>query len=133
MSNTEFTFKHGNQYPYDGESDSEAVEPAKNASEGAVRGILADLTDRRGIKQPLHELDLEERQDLFGALVELEKQQPSIHAATSILGYLKDNVPGFRQEMDGVDDDIVQEIIETQAEIIDYAALQAYPLVISSE
>lgn len=133
MSDTEFTFKHGNQFPYDGESDSEAVEPAKNASESAIRGILANLTDRRGIKQPLHDLELEARQKLFGALIELAKQQPSVQAATNILKYLRDHVPGLRHEMNTVDDDIFQEIVEDLAEMIDYATSQAYPLVISDK
>lgn len=61
-----FSLKHGNEYPFDAPdawwSNHPDEEPpwAEDWAHAASRGILADLSDRRGIKQALEVSGLDE-------------------------------------------------------------------------
>ena len=62
----------GAKYPYDHDGDSsEPVRPAKDWAEAATRGVLSDLSDRRGIKWELEKVDQETRIELVASLAEI--------------------------------------------------------------
>lgn len=58
------TYKMGNEYPYDGKSDGDWATRA-------VRGILCDLTDRRGIKQGFYDIDQDVRVEIVSSLADI--------------------------------------------------------------
>jgi len=66
---------HGARWPYDGGpafwEDSKAPAPAKDWAHTAARGVLADLSDRRGIKWELEKVDHEVRAELTESLAEI--------------------------------------------------------------
>jgi hypothetical protein len=62
----EFALKHGADFPFDapegwGEPDWEKRDPLppKDWAHAAARGVLADITDRRGVRQALDDVDHE--------------------------------------------------------------------------
>lgn len=60
--------RHGNRFPYDAtdewwESDSEPP-PVDDWAHAAARGVLADLTDRRGVKNGFSRIDEEIRKQI---------------------------------------------------------------------
>lgn len=77
MKNAEKRLEHGARFPYDApDSWNEAYpsEPAPVASDwaqSAARGVLADLLDRRGIKQLLEDLDEDVRVEMVTSLAEI--------------------------------------------------------------
>lgn len=69
----EANYKHGQRFPYDAPDSwwhSNKMPPpaAKDWAHAAARGILADLGDRRGIKQELEELDEDIRVEIAEAI-----------------------------------------------------------------
>lgn len=54
----------GMAHPYTGEA-------GRDAAEMIVQGIMADLTDRRGIRQELDNVDLETRQEIVNSLAKI--------------------------------------------------------------
>ncbi len=54
----------GMNHPYSGE-------PGRDMAETIVQGIMADLTDRRGIRQGFDQVDLETRQEIVKALANI--------------------------------------------------------------
>lgn len=54
----------GQSNPYDGS-------PGRDTAELIVQGILADLTDRRGIRTELENVDLETRQEIVSSLAKI--------------------------------------------------------------
>lgn len=61
MSDAAFLLKHGNEYPYHDR-------PATDWAERAALGVLADLTDRRGIKHELRNIDADIRVEIVESL-----------------------------------------------------------------
>ena len=78
MSNAEHTLKRGESYPFDapdGWWNSDGKNPQKSESweQYAARGVIADLTDRSGIKHGFNGIDEATRSEIIGALAEIIK------------------------------------------------------------
>lgn len=75
MSDARFSLDQGDRFPYDGGAafwNGEAPVPsAKDWAHRAARGILADLSDRRGIKHELEAVEHDVRADLAESLAEI--------------------------------------------------------------
>lgn len=54
----------GDKYPFDSDECEGNAPAARNWQHRAARGILADLCDRRGIKQGLNGIDLDIRKEI---------------------------------------------------------------------
>lgn len=76
--------KHGNEFPYDAPDDwwnADVVIPPAPATDWAhlaARGIIADLEDRRGIKNELHNIDEEIRVDIVQSIAAIIREAQSI-------------------------------------------------------
>lgn len=71
--------KRGAQYPYDApdgwwKSDKSKPPKPKDWAHAAARGILADLTDRAGIKHGFGQVDEDVRRDIVGALAAIIRE-----------------------------------------------------------
>jgi hypothetical protein len=64
MTQASRTYERGNAYPYHGQ-------PPKNKFEAIALGIIADLSDRRGIKSELRQVDEDVRKTLVKDLAEI--------------------------------------------------------------
>jgi hypothetical protein len=64
----EFSFNHGQKYPFDADGENVAREPADWAVK-AARGIFADLTDRRG--SGLEDVDHDIREEMVDSVAEI--------------------------------------------------------------
>jgi len=78
MNGAKHSLKHGNEFPFDAPDtwwNGDGKNPPKPTdwAHSAARGIIADLQDRRGIKQELHEGSIEEsvRSEIVNALAEI--------------------------------------------------------------
>lgn len=77
MSNAQNRLEHGAKFPYDAPDSwnenypNVAALPATDWAHQAARGVLADLCDRRGIKQELNGLDEDVRIDLVESLADI--------------------------------------------------------------
>lgn len=74
---------HGAEFPYDApdawwEMAEPKPLPATDWAHAAARGILADLTDRRGIKWALQEIDEDVRAELVASLSEIIRAAAAI-------------------------------------------------------
>jgi hypothetical protein len=68
--------EHGANYPYDAGADywedrATTPPPARDWAHAAARGVLADLSDRRGIKWELEKVDHDVRAELTESLAEI--------------------------------------------------------------
>lgn len=61
MTDAQWTLDHGNEFPFHGK-------PAADKYEKAVLGILADLTDRRGVKHELRGCDDDIKEEIVESL-----------------------------------------------------------------
>lgn len=82
----DFALKHGAEFPYDAGEDwwnaddpLPAPPPATDWAHAAARGILADLGDRRGVKQELEQVDHDVRADLVQTVAAIIR---AAHAAS---------------------------------------------------
>jgi hypothetical protein len=66
MSGPETTLKHGQEFPYD-----ESAGPSKDWAHAAARGVIADLADRRGIKNGFYDVDEDIREEIVASLAEI--------------------------------------------------------------
>lgn len=77
MSDSSFSLKHGNEFPYDApnewwnESSGKNPPPPKDWAHSAARGIIANLQDRRGIKHELSNIDEETRAEIIHTLADI--------------------------------------------------------------
>lgn len=67
MTNAKFSIKIGQYYPYNNR-------PPKDKYEVAALGILADLNDRRGIKQEFANVDAPVREEIVESIADIIKQ-----------------------------------------------------------
>ena len=70
-SNAKNSLDHGAEFPYDvsdSNQEKSKIPVAKDWAHAAARGILADLGDRRGIKQELRACDLDIRKEIVQSL-----------------------------------------------------------------
>jgi hypothetical protein len=68
----ECELKNGDQYPYDIYGASECPEKtSRDWAERAARGVLSDLSDRKGIKWELQKVDIDIRADIVQALADI--------------------------------------------------------------
>lgn len=61
------TLKSGEEFPYDGDEAG----PSKDWAQYAARGVLADLTDRRGIRHAFDEIDEDIRVEIVESLADI--------------------------------------------------------------
>lgn len=76
--------KSGREYPYDapdGWVHGKQAPPEIDSAHAAARGILADLSDRSGIKNVLYEIDEETRIDIINSIAEIIRQAQVIEEA----------------------------------------------------
>lgn len=66
----EMYYNRGQEYPYDGGEKAKARKPADWAVK-AARGVLSNLSDRRGIKQELEQVDDDVREELIDTIAEI--------------------------------------------------------------
>lgn len=74
MSNANHALERGAQYPYDAPdswSSDTPPPPAKDWAHAAARGVLADLTDRRSIKNGFRDIDEDVRLEIVESLAEI--------------------------------------------------------------
>ena len=85
----EFAIEHGAQFPYDapeawwndptaGSAHGTPPPPATDWAHAAARGILADLTNRRGIKRGFEEIDYDTKAQIvtsFAAIIRVAHGQ----------------------------------------------------------
>ena len=80
MSDAKFSLKQGANYPYDASdswwrSSTHRKPPkATDWAHAAARGVLADLTDRRGIKQEFGNVGEEVRKEMIESLAEIIRE-----------------------------------------------------------
>lgn len=68
-----FRLEHGNKYPYDAPDDWEVTTPLPpiDRAHATARGIIADLTDRSGIKHGFSDIDQGIRVDIVEDLASI--------------------------------------------------------------
>lgn len=78
MDIAQHTLDRGAKYPYDapdswweGDGDERVAPPAVDWAHAAARGVLADLNDRKGIKQGFYEIDEKIRVEIVSSLAEI--------------------------------------------------------------
>lgn len=74
-----FAIEHGAEFPYDGGLDfwnGAGDDPplAADWAHAAARGVLADLSDRRGIKHELDQVDHDVRAELAKSLADIIRE-----------------------------------------------------------
>lgn len=123
--------EHGAAFPFDAtrkwwHAAGMAPPPARDWEHKAARGVIADMKDRRGIKQELQPLDYKssERTAFIADLANLIRSQPYPIAEGDHLKLGKLVVNRIRKfgavdkEFDGIDDDVMDEIYDTVGRII---------------
>lgn len=72
MTYSDIYLKSGNEFPYDRpDREDEPVRPLTDWAHAAARGVLSNLTDRRGIKWSLQEIDEEVRIEIVDSLADI--------------------------------------------------------------
>ncbi|MBA4766104.1 MAG: hypothetical protein H2049_00530 [Porphyrobacter sp.] len=71
-----WTVQQGNKWPYDApdswwQTNGDNPAPPEDWAHSAARGVLRDLTDRRGIKNGFAEIDEEVRAEIVAALARI--------------------------------------------------------------
>lgn len=74
MADAAWTINHGLEYPYDNDCEIEGAKPVADWAHAAARGILADLTDRRGVKHELNNIDTDVRVELVETLADIIRE-----------------------------------------------------------
>lgn len=75
--NAKFWLNHGNKFPYDATDEWNDKYPADpppvplDWAHSAARGVVANLTDRRGIKHYFGDVDEETRIEIIGTLADI--------------------------------------------------------------
>ena len=69
MNKAEWALKHGAEFPYD--DDSDKPKPATDWAHAAARGVIADLTGRKGVGNELEEIDAEIRIEVIETLSDI--------------------------------------------------------------
>ncbi|MBI6727477.1 hypothetical protein YA0089_28060 [Pseudomonas viridiflava] len=123
--------EHGAAYPFDAtkkwwQSSVKSSPPARDWAHAAARGVIADMTDRRGIKQELQVLDhkTSERTAFVSDLANIIRSQPQpiVEGTHEKLGKLVvSRIRKFgavSREFEGIDDDVMDEIYDTVGRII---------------
>lgn len=87
VSEIPFTLTHGNAFPFDATDkwwkriiDDVPLTPATDWAHYAARGVLADLTDRRGIKDGFNDLDEDVRIEIVQSLADVIRAAPTAFA-----------------------------------------------------
>lgn len=76
-NNAKLRLSHGAMFPFDaddawwGSDGANDPPPANDWAHAAARGVLADLTDRRGIKQELDGIDEDVRKELIATVADI--------------------------------------------------------------
>lgn len=75
---------HGNEFPYDASdawrNSDDAPPPPSDWAHSAARGVLADLTDRRGIKWGFDDVDEDVRVEIVEAMAAIIRAAHAMQA-----------------------------------------------------
>lgn len=73
MTDAQIALKFSDDYPYEIDEDANPGADLKPTdwAHRAARGVLSDLSDRRGIKWELQKVDMDTRKDIVAALAEI--------------------------------------------------------------
>lgn len=76
FNDAEFRLKHGSRFPYDAPDGWWREDGTQEPLGGdwavvAARAVLADLCDRRGVKQGLYDIDYEVRAEMVQSLADI--------------------------------------------------------------
>lgn len=77
LTPAQFAINHGNRWPYDAPDEWNGREPAPAVvdwAHSAVRGILANLSDRRSIRNSLEDVDHEIRIEIVSVLADIIRE-----------------------------------------------------------
>lgn len=78
MADAQLALERGDKFPYDGGEafwqQSDVPPPPSDWAHRAARGVLADLTDRRGVKRELENVDYDVREELTQALAAIIRE-----------------------------------------------------------
>ena len=85
MTNAQISLKFSDDYPYEIDEDTNPGADLKPTdwAHRAARGVLSDLSDRRGIKWELEKVDMYTRKDIVAALTEIIRLAHSEANATT--------------------------------------------------
>lgn len=115
--------ERGRDFPFD-RDDEDRSEPAADWAHEAARGILADLTDRRGIRQELDQWDTGLRLELVAEFAQIIRETSgtgSVDWASAAAQAMYDNLAdrkGVGDEMADIDDDVQEELRGALAAIL---------------
>lgn len=93
-----------------------------DAAHFAARVVMADLTDRRGIRQEFEELDDDVQDGIVSDLAAIVREGQGQKSWAELSGAVLDNLKGrsgLDQAFALIDDDILEEIEQTVAELIE--------------
>lgn len=72
MSDAQISLKSSDEHPYELNPGDDHTPP--DWAHRAARGVMADLTDRCGIKHALQHVRIDDRKDMVSALAEIIRQ-----------------------------------------------------------
>jgi len=93
MTDAQIALKFSDDYPYEIDEDANPGADLKPAdwAHRAARGVLSDLSDRRGIKWELQKVDMETRKGIVTALAEIIRLAHSEANDTALLREQKES------------------------------------------
>ena len=110
------------EFPHDQKYNETPVAVDVDAALFAARVVMADLTDRRGIRQEIEAIGIDDQMAIAPELAVIIRQglgvKTWVELADEVLVNLKDR-SGVGQAFETIDDDIMEEIRDTIAELID--------------
>lgn len=118
--------EHGRRFPFD---TNLRESPAVDWAHAAARGIVADLSDRKGIQEGFEYLLPDVRREIVETPAQLIRNALAQHAENlSSMTWANDAAndifqnfrsrDGFTEEIDACDDDVLEELVQTLSEII---------------
>jgi hypothetical protein len=102
-------YELGNDYPYDTDDNGASATP-KDWAHKAVRGVLADLCDRGGVKHALGDVDAEVREEIVASLAEViriadeERMQEILSAVNTVVEVHERDMYEDRADIPGYED-----------------------------
>ena len=122
MSDHAHIIERAIEFPHDQKYNDPPVAVDVDVALFAARVVMADLTDRRGIRQEIEALGAEDQMTIAPELAVLIRQglgvKTWVELANEVLANLKGR-SGVGQAFETIDDDIMEEIRDTIAELID--------------
>lgn len=115
------TLRRAVHFPFDQEEMVDKATPPNSASKLAVYGIIADLSDRKGISHGLDVIDMDERKEIVRrCCIRVDINADPVRAVRGVIHELR-MYGSVDNEFDSLDDDIFNELIVQNAEIVTVA------------